>query len=304
MIYYPIIYLLYEYRRERFFEYDDFMSSCEGIYVDAYEAFGTLKNQTVFFANYIIERNEKIKELNDNISSIVEFKGINYTKNNITELEKKKFIFEIPEESNRTISKLGNLVTAFTANTDITKNSTETVLVKLYNGNACKVLFQLYEYDDEKYETCLNFWTSMVTQGIEQCLTHLEVEMSNIVTLFQEINNSTEIFNDLEILENPFTKCEEFITNYFFYAYKETIIIFIALEKVKSGIIYSGFDIMKTLFIIICIFLFYILSTFIYFENKVFGDFLKFIVIFPTIYLIEDDSFYKDIINLKKELYG
>ena len=304
MIYYPIIYLLYEYRRERFFEYDDFMSSCEGIYVDAYEAFGTLKNQTVYFANYIIERNEKIKELNDNISSIVEFKGINYTKNNITELEKKKFIFEIPEESNRTISKLGNLVTAFTANTDITKNSTETVLVKLYNGNACKVLFQLYEYDDEKYETCLNFWTSMVTQGIEQCLTHLEVEMSNIVTLFQEINNSTEIFNDLEILENPFTKCEEFITNYFFYAYKETIVIFIALEKVKSGIIYSGFDIMKTLFIIICIFLFYILSTFIYFENKVFGDFLKFIVIFPTIYLIEDDSFYKDIINLKKELYG
>ena len=39
MIYYPIIYILYEYRRERFFEYDDFMSSCEGIFVDAYEAF-------------------------------------------------------------------------------------------------------------------------------------------------------------------------------------------------------------------------------------------------------------------------
>ena len=303
MIYYPIIYLLYEYRRERFFEYDDFMSSCEGIFVDAYEAFGTLKNQTVFFANYIIERNEKIKELNNNIS-VVEFKGINYTKNNITELEKKKFIFEIPEESTRTVTKLGNLVTAFTANTDITKNSTETVLVSLYNGNACKVLFQLYEYDDEKYETCLNFWSSIVTQGIEQCLTQLEVEMSNIVTLFLEINNSTEIFNNLEILEGPFTRCEEFITNYFFYAYKETIVIFVALEKVKSGLIYSEFDIMKTLFIIICICLFFILNTFIYFENKEIGDFLKFIVIFPTVYLIEDDNFYKHIIHLKKELYG
>ena len=303
MIYYPIIFLLYNIRRERFFKYDDFMSSCEGIFVDAYEAFGTLKNQTIFFANYIIERNKKINELNNNIS-IVEFKGINYTKDNITELKKKKFIFEIPEESERTVTKFGNLITEFTANTDITKNSTETVLVKLYNGNACEVLFHLYEIDEEKYEACLNFWSSIVTQGIEQCLTQLEVEMTNIISLFIEINNSNEIFNNLQILEHSFTECEEFITNYLFYAYKETIIIFIALEMVRSGIIYSGFDIMKTVFIFVCIILFFILSTFIYFENKDFGDFLKFVEIFPIIYLIEDENFYKDIINVKKELYG
>ena len=76
MIYYPIIYILYEYRRERFFEYDDFMSSCEGIFVDAYEAFGTLKNQTIFFANYIIERNKKIEEL-------MEFQKLNLKEKNI-----------------------------------------------------------------------------------------------------------------------------------------------------------------------------------------------------------------------------
>ena len=170
MIYYPIIYILYEYRRERFFEYDDFMSSCEGIFVDAYEAFGTLKNQTIFFANYIIERNKKIEELNNGKSEI-EFKGEKYTNENITELRKKRFKFEIPDEKSRTVTKLGNLVTTFTANTDISINSTETVLVTLYNGNACEVLFHLYEHDEDKYQKCLTFWYSIVTQGIEQCLT-------------------------------------------------------------------------------------------------------------------------------------
>ena len=279
------------------------MSSCEGIFVDAYEAFGTLKNQTIFFANYIIERNKKIEELNNGISEI-EFKGEKYTNENITELRKKRFKFEIPDEKSRTVTKLGNLVTTFTANTDISINSTETVLVTLYNGNACEVLFHLYENDENKYQKCLTFWSSIVTQGIEQCLTQLDIEMSTIVKFFQYINDSPEIIDDLEILEQSFGDCEEFITNYFFYAYKETIVIFIALEYVRSNKIYLGFDILKASFIIASILLFFILSVFIYFENKDFLGFLNFVEIFPTVYIVEDENFYRVIINLKKELYG
>jgi hypothetical protein len=279
------------------------MSSCEGIFVDAYEAFGTLKNQTIFFANYIIERNKKIEELNNGKSEI-EFKGEKYTNENITELRKKRFKFEIPDEKSRTVTKLGNLVTTFTANTDISINSTETVLVTLYNGNACEVLFHLYEHDENKYQKCLNFWSSIVTQGIEQCLTQLDIEMSTIIKFFQYINDSPEIIDDLEILEQSFGDCEEFITNYFFYAYKETIVIFIALEHVRSDKIYLGFDILKASFIIASIVLFFILSVFIYFENKDFLGFLNFVEIFPTVYIVEDENFYRVIINLKKELYG
>ena len=279
------------------------MSSCEGIFVDAYEAFGTLKNQTIFFANYIIERNKKIEELNNGISEI-EFKGEKYTNENITELRKKRFKFEIPDEKSRTVTKLGNLVTTFTANTDISINSTETVLVTLYNGNACEVLFHLYENDENKYQKCLTFWSSIVTQGIEQCLTQLDIEMSTIIKFFQYINDSPEIIDDLEILEQSFGDCEEFITNYFFYAYKETIVIFIALEYVRSNKIYLGFDILKASFIIASILLFFILSVFIYFENKDFLGFLNFVEIFPTVYIVEDENFYRVIINLKKELYG
>ena len=277
------------------------MSSCEGIFVDAYEAFGTLKNQTIFFANYIIERNKKIEELNNGISEI-EFKGEKYTNENITELRKKRFKFEIPDEKSRTVTKLGNLVTTFTANTDISINSTETVLVTLYNGNACEVLFHLYENDENKYQKCLTFWSSIVTQGIEQCLTQLDIEMSTIIKFFQYINDSPEIIDDLEILEQSFGDCEEFITNYFFYAYKETIVIFIALEYVRSDKIYLGFDILKASFIIASILLFFILSVFIYFENKDFLGFLNFVEIFPTVYIVEDENFYRVIINLKKEL--
>ena len=251
----------------------------------------------------IIERNKKIEELNNGKSEI-EFKGEKYTNENITELRKKRFKFEIPDEKSRTVTKLGNLVTTFTANTDISINSTETVLVTLYNGNACEVLFHLYEHDENKYQKCLNFWSSIVTQGIEQCLTQLDIEMSTIIKFFQYINDSPEIIDDLEILEQSFGDCEEFITNYFFYAYKETIVIFIALEHVRSDKIYLGFDILKASFIIASIVLFFILSVFIYFENKDFLGFLNFVEIFPTVYIVEDENFYRVIINLKKELYG
>ena len=302
MTYYIFVYSLYEKQKENFFQFDDFMCSVEGIYPQTYLAFATLKNQTLHFTNFIITKNKKLEELNSGIESIT-FQNKIYTKDNSSLLENEKYIFEIPNENERIISKLGNLITSLTSNIDTSNNNSKTILIKLYNGDACDILFNIYFIDNIKYYKCINFWSSFISQGIEQCLAQLEIEMLNIISYLKYLNNSTESYNNLMILENIFADCEEFIMVYFYYSYKVTQLILIDLENDKSNFVLFLFDFIVYSFIVICIILFFILNIFVYYDGLKFGQLINFIVIFPIQYLIEEENLYNEIIDLYKKLY-
>ena len=302
MSYYMLVYLLYIYRKNSYFIYDDFMASVEGIYLKAYLAFSILKNQTNHYTDFEILKNISLYQLNNNYSSVTFLNEI-YTKDNYTILENQKYIFYIPNENERKITKLGTLITSYTTNVDISVNSTKTVLVNLYNGNACDVLFNIYYINSKKYYECIIFWSGFITQGIEQCIAELDIEILNIVTIFELINNRHNVLENYNILDTLYNNCELFIINYFYYAYKITQILFIDLEEDIIDLIFFTFDIIVYSYVIGCILVFIIFNILIYLGGIKFADLINFIIIFPMQYLIEEENLYSEIIDVYKLIY-
>ena len=301
MGYYALIYILYYYRRKNFFELDDFMASVEAIYPSLNIVFLKIKKETNYFTNFIIEKNQKLKELNSKDS--ITFQNIIYTKENYTLLENKKYVFNIPDDSQIEILKLGTLITSYTANTDISVNNSKTVLANLYNGNACDVIYKIYYVNNEKNNECLEFWSSFVSQGIEQCLSQIEIEILNIIEFFKKANNSDEVLSNLTYLETIISNCEEFIIYYFYYAYQITILLFIDLESDYRASILFVFDIIVLFFIIGCFLIFLFINIIIYYKAQEFGYLINFILIFPFRYLEEEETLYNEILYIRQLLY-
>ena len=302
MSYYILVILLYEYRKNNFIVFDDYCNSIASIFSNTYIAYQTLKNQTIYFTSFMIEKNKTLNELDSGNEYSLFFNEV-YSKENYTLLKNQNYIFEIPDEKDTTIEKLGTLITLFTSNVDLSVNNSKVVMVNLYNGNACEILYKVYFIDDDKYNKCLKFWSSIVTQGIEQCLSQLELEMINIISYFNYLNNSTEVYNNLHILENSFSNCEEFIIIYLFYAYKVTQLVLEDLKNDKRMLILFTFDIIVYIYIIGCIFLFICLLIIIYYGKQKFGYLINFILIFPFQYLLEERILYQEIIELYKMMY-
>ncbi len=127
--------------------------------------------------------------------------------------------------------------------------------------------------------------------------------MINIVSYFNHLNNLTEIFYDLHILENNFSNCEEFIMIYLYYAYKVTQLVLTDLKNDKREIILFTFDIIVYIYIIGCIFLFICLLILIHYGKQNFAYLINFILIFPFQYLLEEGILYQEIIDLYKMMY-
>ncbi len=230
--YYIIIILFFNYKKNDFLKFDDFTSLIFQTYMTSLSSFSKIKNQTINFTNFILEKNKKLNLLKKGDESIT-FNNEIFTQENYTLLENKKYYFEIPNEEEITIKKLDNLMTSFSTNTDLSKNNSKTLFIKLYNGNACEILFLIYYYNETQYNICLNFWSSFLIQGIEQSLIQLEIAIFNIIDIMKEVNNLTEVYNNLKIIENIYSYCDDFILNYLYFSFRETFFILRDFEKGK-----------------------------------------------------------------------
>ena len=300
--YYIIMHFIYEDKKNNFLNFDNFKSSLLGIIVSSFSSFSKIKNQVIYFLNFTQEKNEKLNLLNSSNISIT-FNNEIYTQNNYTILENKKFNFEIPKDNELEIKKFNNLITSYLNNLDNSKNNTILLLVNLYNNNACEILFHLYYYNETKYNNCLFFWSSFVTQGIEQSLIQLEIEIFHIIDVFVEINNSNEVLNNLEIIKKTYSNCDDFILNYLLLAYRESQFILKDLEKEKLDNIYFSFKIILFIFISACIPLFFSFLIFIHYNYVLFQDFINLIIIYPLEYLVEEENLYFEIYNLYNLMY-
>ena len=296
------MHFIYEDKKNNFLNFDNFKSSLLGIIVSSFSSFSKIKNQVIYFLNFTQEKNEKLNLLNSSNISIT-FNNEIYTQNNYTILENKKFNFEIPKDNELEIKKFNNLITSYLNNLDTSKNNTILLLVNLYNNNACEILFHLYYYNEIKYNNCLFFWSSFVTQGIEQSLIQLEIEIFHIIDVFVEINRSNEVLNNLEIIKKTYSNCDDFILNYLLLAYRESQFILKDLEKEKLDNIYFSFKIILFIFISACIPLFFSFLIFIHYNYVLFQDFINLIIIYPLEYLVEEENLYFEIYNLYNLMY-
>ena len=303
LFYYLIIYIYNENRTNNLLKFDHFMSSVFEVYISTFSSFEIIKTQSINFTDFIIDKNEKINQLNSNYE-LVSFNNEIYTKENLTLLQNQKYYFEIPNEEQISVKKLNEIISLFSIDIDMTKNNSYSLLIKLFHGNACDVLFHLFFHNEPKYNICVEFWSNFVTKGLENCFIQLEIEFYNIIDKFKYINNNNvQNINNLKDFENLYSNCDDFILNYLYLSYRETQFIFRDLEKDKTDIIYKSIEEFVIFFILGDILSFFLFLILIYFNYIQFKGFINFIIIFPFEYLIEEENLYIEIIKLHKLLF-
>ncbi len=298
MTYYILINLIYIYKRNKFFDFDDIINNLEGIYKTCFDIYVDIKYEEIAYVKFINEQKKAISKLENN-ESYVEFEGVNYT--DIDELSKQYYTINIP---NVTFTKIGNLLLSIipSEDTNFVNNpnpSYSTQLKYLYSGNMCNYL---YEETDITRKSCYNFWSSILTQGMEQGFNQLSVELNALQNELILCNKYRKNIIDI-ILSKKMEELEYFYNYYFMDAYLKTKFLLEEIRTERVNSIYKVFELTMIFYICISAALCFVLVIFVEAKRKVFCSFLNFIGIIPFQYISDDDDFYRDILRLEKEVF-
>ena len=293
---YLVVYIFYSKRREDFFQLDNLMNEMIGIYKDNYLIYSYFKEEIFSFENYELEKQEYIKQLENNEIQNITINNIIYTKDNIKELNETHYLYDINYLSQSRIKSFGNSLMYLKSKK--IKKSLYNQLKVLYSEDSCYFLFN---DNQTTFYYCSNFWSSILTKGIEPTTTQLNIDLSNLLNYFIQVNNK-EIIN-LSSMTNNIFYIEVYITFYFMWSFEKTIEIFESIRKDYINDLITKFNVIFAIYFIIALCLFISLNITIYSAKENFNSFLNFIGILPIQYLSEDDIFYRETLKLEGDIF-
>ena len=299
MLYYVIVFILYLKNRKEYFIFDDIINSIYGIYKDCDIIFANVLNEANLYEKYNIEKENLISDLKEGKIEIGTFENEKYTLNNISKLSDLNYKMKIPSSSEVAIPKVNNILLPIISNVKMDKSSTKSKLAQLFNGDICDIIF---EDDIEQYKICSTFWSSILKQGLIQCITQLSVEINTVLTEMDDLNNNIITFYDF-INKSTFSQLETFVNFYFLEAFRKNDDLFAIMRKDRLNVLHKILNILLIFFLIGLFTLFVILLFIIYSAKNMFSSFLGFIGIIPIQYLFEDEFFYKDVLNLEENIF-
>ena len=285
LLYYVINILISNSNKNAFCEFDEMNHSLDKVYLDSVEIFVQLKRELDLY-----ERN--LKNCLEN--------GENIGKMNISRIN----------EVN--IPKFGNLIMQISKNSDF-KKETLKEFKDLYTNNVCVELIDKIE--DKKHcqsfiSTCENFWTGVLTKGMEQAIAQMGITLGTVIDELQALNDDKNRLlinlingNNGAGTESSFILYEQFNQLYLFRAFNKTSNIFSELREEKLKAIKK---IIKLILYFYIFGVFLLFAIFYYLVNKfayLFSSFLNFIAIFPIKYISEDENFYQEIIKYGDKYY-
>jgi hypothetical protein len=296
--YYIIVFPFYIKKKNDFLNYDIITDSIEGIFIESNYAYILLKNEIINYINFNSHKQKLIKNLNSNINTSVIFHNNIYEMSNISDLINLNYSFNLPSRDNLSINKIGPLLSILFDGVNTNKGSYKE-LYDIFYGDAClKVNRTDYEYDN-----CLLVWSGILSKGLDQALTQFEIELYSALDELTKVTNIEAEIGNLFNYPNSFSILEIFLDYFFLNSFTvvDNLLQEVRKEKINNinlnfKIILSVFQIGNAIFIFVC----YIV---IYYKQKNFISFFNFIGIVPIQYLSEDESFYKDLINIENEMY-
>ena len=224
-----------------------------------------------------------------------------YIFSSLEDLNNYTYNIEIPDI---TFNKIGTLLIPLIAdistdNTDIKTQSSVKQLKELYNGNVCNIL---YDETNNLYSECLNFWSSILIQGLENTIIEFGLKINELKNYFIDWNNG--IVTAEKVYESDlFFEFEYFIIYFFSDAFYKTIELMSDLRIQKIHSIDKLFKLTLILYMVL-IFLLYLLLIFLVHKmKKNFNKFLNFVAIIPIQYIREDEDFFNDVLKLEKNIY-
>jgi len=299
MLYYLIVYILYFQKRREYFNFDDIINNIYGIYKDCDIIFANLLNEAIEYENFIIKRDKIISSFQKGDLININFNGIEYTINNYTVLSNLTYKIKVPDSTEILIPRVNNILLPIISNVKMDKKSSKSKIAQLFNGDICEIIF---EKNITQYQICSNFWSSILKQGLIQCITQMSVEINTILDELEDVNMGTLSFYDF-INKSTFSQLKTFINYYFLESFRKNDEYFNSMRKEKLNFLHKILNFLLVIFIIILIVLFIFLILMIYSAKTMFSSFLGFIGIIPIQYLFEDEFFYKDVLKLEEDIF-
>ena len=271
LAYYIIDLLMYNSNITSYLEFDDMNDNLCNVYADSISIFVKLKRELDQYENNYI--------------------NCNVIKNGFTKME-------IPRINNVTIPKFGNLIMQISRNADF-KKGTLKKFINLYSNNACEEIME-YSY---QLVSCQNFWSGVLTKGMEQAITQMGVTIGTVIDELQALNDDTTIKLKYLIGGSAFIEYEQFNQYYLFKSYTKTKAIFDEFRTEKMKTIKQMSRIILYFYLIAVALLFALFYYFLYQFTYLFNSFLNFIAILPIKYISEDENFYNEIIKYGEKYY-
>jgi hypothetical protein len=293
------VFILYLKNRKEYFIFDDIINSIYGIYKDCDIIFANVLNEANLYEKYNIEKENLISDLKEGKIEIGTFENEKYTLNNISKLSDLNYKMKIPSSSEVAIPKVNNILLPIISNVKMDKSSTKSKLAQLFNGDICEIIF---EKNVTQYNICSKFWSSILKQGLTQCITQMTVEINTILDEMIDLNQGIITFTEF-INKSTFTQLETFVNYYFLESFRKNEEFFNIMRGEKLNFLHKILNILLFLFFIALIALFIILFLIIYSAKSMFSSFLGFIGIIPIQYLFEDENFYKDVLKIEDDIF-
>ncbi len=294
---YLIVHLINFKKRDEFFSLDNKMNDIIGIFKDNYLTYSYFKREIYKFILYEYNKSIYIKQLQDRIIENVTINIITYIQNDIEKLNSSIYNYDMETLNNLKMRIFGSAIYNILSNR-IGKKSLYNELIILFSGDLCKYLFS---NNETTLMDCSTFWSSILTQGIEQSITQLKIDLDNLLSnmklLMVENSNVTKIDN------NNIYFIEIYITFYLQSAVEKIFEIFEYLRKDYINFLTNLFMTIFIFYVFIIILLIIPLNIIIYYAKENFNSFLNFIGILPIQYLSEDDKFYKSTLKLKGKIF-
>ena len=270
--YYLLVVLMKAKYKNEYLTFDNINASIYGVFKDSYNIFLSLKRELDIYERHLLN----CKTMGD----------INYD-------------MRIPNISNVTIPKLGNLIMQITSSSNFDKN-TLSKFTLLYSENACDALIE----SSSEIQYCEKFWSGVLLKGMEQAITQMGVVIGTVLDELVSLNDveTTKILYDL-MDQSAFIIYEQFIEFYLLKAFNATTYIFNEFREQKINSIIKVMGYILWVYSFISIILFILLTFFIYSSQFTLNSFLNFIGIIPSQYLSEDENLFDEIIKFGKNYY-
>ena len=298
--YYIIQTIISNTSKSNYIEFNSILESVETVFIESYISYLDVKLEIMNFANVTLEQQKAKIFFENNPDGIYIFNGTKYTKNDII----KNYTIKTPEKSEYSSPYFNNFIMQILNGVeDSDKNDTETILYKLYNSDACKVLYNYNEnnnYNETDYKICSEYWSGVLANGLQQAVIEMGNKFSTLSDEFSTIDSGEKL---KEVLKGDSWKdFDKFTISYLFDSFIKSDNLFNQLRIEKTNSIEVKYYIIFYCYLVVNFVIFWILIYFAYSVNSLFNNFLNFIAIIPCRILNEDNDIKDQIAKLEKKL--
>ena len=269
--YYLINIIIESHERGDYLDFFSTESSIKYTFKSSFDVFMTFLSNLDKYESQLISCNESLTT----------------NKNNLT----------VPKTSDIKIPTIGNLVIKISEAPY--EQETKDIFKELFSGDACEILSKSNE-GARNY--CTNLWSGIMKKGLEQSIMQMTVSITGVIDELNLINEGTKSFMGI-FQSHEFLYYELFAGYIMLLSYNVTVNLFEEFYQQELKHIFGKLNCLMYCYVVICVFLVFLLIYFIFKLKNRINSLFNFIAIIPVKYLFEDESFFKEIINLGRDKF-